>query len=267
MVNVTIKGDYAGKGKRKAPGQGYRRFAKAKKAQTRVGYATVARTRGVYARGEMKYYDTELTSTAINASTDWTATEFNPDVPNATSTLCAPAVGSAINQRIGREIKIHKLKINYSISVDPQATVTSADHGCQVRILVVQDMQTNAAQAQGETIMSAPATANSRHAALSYMSLANLGRFKVLKDKNIILQNPNSAALNATANNNQMGLVHVGKMHFSFKTPISIRFNAANTANGAIADIVDNSFCVYATCNVADLVPQLVYQARASYKE
>ena len=267
MVNVTIKGDYAGKGKRKAPGQGYRRYAKAKKAQTRVGYATVARTRGVYARGEMKYYDTELTTTAINASTNWTATEFNPDVPNATSTLCAPAVGSAINQRIGREVKVHKLKINYSISVSPQGTVTSGDEGCQVRLMVVQDMQTNAAQAQGEQIMQVPVTANSRHPPLSFMSLTNLGRFKVLKDKNIILQNPNSAALNATANNQQQGLVHVGKMHFTFKTPISVRFNATNTANGAIADIVDNSFCVYATANTVDLIPSLVYQARASYKE
>ncbi len=268
MVNVTIKGDYAGRGKRKHPtGGGYRRLAKAKKAQTRAGYATVARTRGVYARGEMKYYDTELTDTVINASADWTATEFNPDVPNATSTLVAPAVGSAINQRIGREVKLYKLNINYTIHCPQQTGITSADAGCQVRIMVVQDMQTNAAQAQGEDIMQQPVTANSRHPPLSFMSLKNLGRFKVLKDKNVILQNPNSAATSTTANNAQMGLVHVGKMHFTFKTPISVRFNATNTANGAIADIVDNSFCVYATCNTAELVPTLVFQARAYYKE
>ncbi len=262
MVNVTIKGDYSKKRKAATTGGGYRRYASAKKQQ-RMTKQVYARARG----GEMKYYDTELTVTSINASTDWTATEFNPDVPNATSTLCAPAVGSAINQRIGREIKVHRIKINYSISVDPQTTVTTGDHGCQVRLLVVQDTQTNAAQAQGEVIMQVPATANSRHPPLSFMSLVNLGRFNVLHDENIILQNPNSAALNATANNNQAGLVHIGKIFLNFKTPISVRFNATNTANGAIADVVDNSFCVYATANVIDLAPQLVYQARASYKE
>ncbi len=268
MVNVTIKGDYAGKGKRKHPtGGGYRRYAKAKKAQTRVGYATVARTRGVYARGEMKYYDTELTATSINASVDWTGTEFNPDVPNATSTLCAPAVGSAINQRIGREIKLHKLNINYSITAPQQTGVTSGDTPLYIRILVVQDMQTNAAQAQGETIMQVPVTAAAEHPPLSFMSLASLGRFKILKDKTVIMQNPNSAATTATANQAQQGLVHAGKMHFTFKTPISVRFNATNTANGAIADIVDNSFCVYATCNDAALGPLFLYQARAYYKE
>lgn len=88
-------------------------------ARPRSGYATVARTRGVYSKGEMKYFDTERSVTAIPASTDWTATEFPPNVGTPT-TLVVPTVGSAINQRIGREIKVYKIKIRGNITMDPQ---------------------------------------------------------------------------------------------------------------------------------------------------
>ncbi len=259
MVNVTIS-----QKKRKAPttGGGYRRYAAAKKTQVARAMQQ-ARARG----GEMKYYDTELTSSAIPASTDWTATEFNPDVPNATSTLCAPAIGAAINQRIGREVKLHKININWQIQTPTQTGVTAGDFGTNIRLIVVQDMQTNAAQAQGEVIMQQPATASSDHAPNSFMNLANLGRFKIHSDQHLVLENPNAAATTATANQAQQGLLIEGQIRLRFKTPVSIRFNAAATAGGAIADIVDNSFCVYATCSSAGMAPVLVYQARAYYKE
>ncbi len=259
MVNVTIT-----QKKRKAPttGGGYRRFAAAKKQQ-RATRAVYGRARG----GEMKYYDTERTSKAIPASTDWTGTEFNPDVPNATSTLCAPASGSAINERIGRDVKLMKLNINWQIQTPTQTGVTAGDFGTNIRLIVVQDTQTNAAQAQGEVIMQQPATASSDHPPNSFMSLVNLGRFKILSDQHLVLENPNAAATTATANQAQQGLILQGQIRLNFKQPVTIKFNATGTANGAIADIVDNSFSVYATCSSAGMAPVLVYQARAYYKE
>lgn len=213
----------------------------------------------------MKYYDTELTSTTIPASTDWTATEFNPTNPNATSTLAAPAVGSAINQRIGRNVKLHKILIRGQVNTGAQADQTAADAACRVRLLLVHDTQTNGTQAQGEEIMQAPATAAAALATSSFQSLATLGRFRVLKDKMIIIDNPN-ITWDGT-NLEQQGQVRNFKFSYQPRVPIKISFNATNTSGGAIADVVDNSFCMYAICSNAALAPALTYKARAYYKE
>lgn len=234
-------------------------------ASQRAGYSTVPRTRGVYSKGEMKYYDTELTSTAIPASTDWTGTEFNPDTPNATSTLVAPAVGSAINQRIGRNVKLHKIIIRGQVNTAAQADQTATDAASRIRLLLVQDTQTNATQAQGEEIMQAPSTAAAALATSSFASLATLGRFRVLKDKMFVIDNPN-ITWDGT-NLEQQGQVRNFKFSYKPRVPIKVSFNATNTAGGAIADIVDNSFCMYAICSNAGLAPNLTYKARAYYKE
>ena len=63
----------------------------------RVGYQPVARTKGVYGAGEMKYFDTDYIAAVANA-VNWTGTEADPAV---FLTLCVPTVGAAINQRIG----------------------------------------------------------------------------------------------------------------------------------------------------------------------
>lgn len=215
--------------------------------------------------GEMKYFDTERSVTAIPASTDWTATEFPPNVGTPT-TLVVPTVGSAINQRIGREIKLHKLKIRGNIVMDPQTGQSAGDASAQIRVLVVQDMQTNGAQAQGEQIMTDPTAADAKNAISAFQSLDNLGRFRVWKDKTYVIQNPNMANdTGATGGVVQQGLIKPIKFMLNFKNPIPVRFNGTN--GGTIADIVDNSFCVYATCTNAALVPRLTYNARACYKE
>lgn len=228
----------------------------------RAGYTTVARTRGVYGQGEMKYFDTERSVTAIPASVDWTGTEFPPNVGTPT-TLCVPTVGSAINQRIGREVKLYKLKIRGVLSADPQTDQTAADAASLIRLLLVQDKQTNATQAQGEQIMAAPTSADAKMAISSFQSLANFGRFNVWKDKMFKLENPN-ASYDGT-NVEVMGLQRNFKFTITFKKPISIRFNATN--GGTIADIVDNSFCLYAMTTNTSLTPRITYYSRACYKE
>ena len=152
----------------------------------RRDYSTVPRTRGVYAVGEMKYFDTEGSTRAIPASSGWTGTEFPPNVGTPTTLFC-PTVGSAINQRIGRSAKVHCIRIRGTIRIPQQANITSGDQASQIRLLLVQDDQTNAAQAQGEEIMVVPSTATGTVAVNSFMNLSNLGRFKILKDKSYIL--------------------------------------------------------------------------------
>ena len=81
----------------------------------RRGYGTVARTRGVYGSGETKYFDSERTTILLLQSNNWVATEF---VPTGIDCLFAPAEGASIDERIGREVRVQKIKIRGTITTD-----------------------------------------------------------------------------------------------------------------------------------------------------
>ncbi len=144
-----------------------------------------------------------------------------------------------------------------------QVDQTVPDAGVTIRMAIVQDMQTNATQAQGEQVYAAPTTASAFNAVAAYQSLDTLGRFKILKDVYFTMQNPN-ISWDGT-NLEQQGLVRSFAHTVSFKRPVVVNFNATN--GGTIADIVDNSFHVLATASNVDLVPTIVYQARVCYKD
>ena len=236
----------------------------ASKSLRRAGYTTVPRTMGVYAQGEMKYFDTERTATSVSNAGTWNTSMLDPATVN---TLFAPAVGSAINQRIGREVKVHKIKIRGAVQVTAQSGESTADAATQLRLILVQDTQTNAAQMTGNLLMTNAPSAASIGSVNSFQSLANVGRFRVLKDKQFVMMNPNMANdTQATGGLVQQGLIKTFKMTYTPKVPISVRFNATN--GGTIADIVDNSFHVMGLAATgADLAPSLAYICRVSYKE
>jgi len=217
----------------------------------------------------MKYFDSELASTNITASSSsWAGTELDPDtVPVASiDTLFAPTVGSAINQRVGREVKVHKIKVRGIVQVPIQGSVAAGDTPCNVRLILYQDMQTNAAQAQGEQLMRDPTTASALVVNTVFQSLDNFGRFRVLKDKNMAFQNPNIANdTGSTGGIVQQGLIRTFKMNVKFRKPVSVRFNAVS--GGTIADIVDNSFHIIGQCSSASLAPAVAYNCRVCYKE
>ncbi len=73
-----------------------------------VPRSSPAVSRGWAVPGEMKYFDAERANVAIGASVDWTATEVDPATLN---TLFAPVKGTGINNRIGRKVHVHKVKI------------------------------------------------------------------------------------------------------------------------------------------------------------
>lgn len=209
--------------------------------------------------GEMKYFDTFLTATAIPATTDWTGTEFDP----ATFlTLVVPVVGAGVNQRIGKAIKVLKIKVRGAIQSTSQMDQTAGDPAAQVRLILHQDKQTNAAQAQGENVMSTP-SANALVTTNGFQNIDNFGRFQVLADRTIVLENPN-ISWDGT-NLEQQGLITPFKINHTFKKPVVMRFNATN--GGTIADIVDNSFHIIATASNAGLTPTIGYSCRVCYKE
>lgn len=231
-------------------------------------YQTVPRSRGIYSRGEMKYFDSEKSATAVTiVTTTWPAgTIFDPTVTpvNSINTLFCPKDGSAINQRIGREVNVFKIKIRGEVLVAPQAGASTADYGSALRMLLVLDTQTNATQMTSAQLLQDQTAAN--QTLQTWMNLANIGRFRILKDKFMVLE-PKTMAndTGATGGLVQGGLTRLFKMSVRFKKPIKVRFNATN--GGTIADIVDNSFHFVCGTDSTALSPTVNYTCRVSYKE
>jgi hypothetical protein len=234
------------------------------KPYARKGYSTVPRTRGVYAKGEMKYFDSEMDYT-VSASTDWTATEADPTATPvaAINTLFCPTQGAAINQRIGRECFVKKIKINGVVTVATQTNQTAADIAGTLRLILFQDTQTNASQAQGEQLMTAPVGNTAILANSSFQSLNNFGRFKVLKDKRWALAH--SEIVYDGTNVEQSGFHIPFKFVVNYPKGVPVRFNATN--GGTIADIVDNSWHLLAQATEISLAPHVQYQCRVCFRE
>lgn len=224
----------------------------------RRGFSSVARTRGGQVTGEMKYFETEKAFGAIVASASWTGTTIDPATFN---TLIVPVVGSAVNQRVGKGIKVMKIKIRGTIQCPAQTNATVADAPTKCRVMLVQDKQTNSAQMTGTQLMTTQA--NIENSVNAFQNIDNFGRFLVLKDKNYEMQSP-TISFDGT-NLEQSGLLRSFKISHNFKVPVSMRFNATN--GGTIADIVDNSFHLLAITSNTDLAPNIAYACRVGYKE
>ncbi len=243
-------------GPRQRPWQ-RRRFT----AGARAGYRTVARTRGwAGARSEMKYFDTFLAEVAVPNAATWDTTEINPVTFN---TFCVPVKGTGINERIGRKIHIHGIKIRGIIRAAPQVNVTATDAATQIRFVLVVDSQTNATEIKGELVFEGPGVASSRNCVQTYMNLDSLGRFRVLKDKMIVLGNPN-LAYDGT-NMEQNGILRPFKINHKFARPLEVHFNEVN--GGSVAGIVDNNIALLCNESDATLAATILYEARVSYKD
>lgn len=198
-------------------------------------YQTVPRTRGVYSLGEHKYFDQAVNQTVARSST-WTGAMADD---GTALTMFVPTQGAGINQRIGREVNIHKIRVFGYVQLTGGNDLAGQIVFAQgVRVLLAQDMQTNATQMVSQDLMDG-SSANATITA--FQNINNFGRFRVLKDKLLLLQDPNFAhdATTATLSDTN-GLMRPFKFSINFKKPVRVRFNATN--GGTVADIVDNSF-------------------------
>lgn len=242
--------------------------------QQRIGYSSIARTRGAPVTGEMKYFDAELTTATIAAvTTTWVATTMkdpsttiNLGSVGVATPLClfAPTVGAGLNQRIGRQVKKMKVKINALINVPVQAAQGAVDSSTEIRVMLVMDMQTNSSQMTGAQLMNdagAPETTIN-----SFQNPNNFGRFRVLKEKRFSISNLNLAGSPTAGDVIQAGIAKPFKM--SYKWPdggCPVHFNATN--GGTVADIVDNSMHIVAGVNQAGYAPTIAYYSRVCFKE
>lgn len=225
----------------------------------RVGYSSVPRTRGAAVTGEMKYFDTSGAGSLVGVTTDWAGTEVDP----AQLCLFVPQQGAGVNQRIGKSVKLLKLKIRGFISVPVQAAQSGADSSAVIRLIIVQDMQTNSVQMAAEELMSDDSSAN--RTISTFQNTNGFGRFRVLKDRTFDVSNLNLAGSPTSGDVIQAGKVLHFKYTFNFKKPIVVRFNATN--GGTVADIIDNSFHVICGASSIAYAPVLQYTSRCCYKE
>jgi len=197
----------------------------------------------------MKYYDTAFASADVNIANPytWEGTELDPTTTVEGTPvsdplgLCQPKEGTDINQRIGREIEVHRIKIRIN-----RSTID--------RILIVQDTQTNGAQLNGEDVMTAfPSATYNDSAIAGFPNVSNLHRFKILVDQD-------SVVFKQLAQN-----VIFTFIIYDFKTPVRVRFNGTNS--GTITDVIDNSFHVIGNDISSGSADPLYYACRVCYKD
>lgn len=207
---------------------------------------------------ERKYYTASrngLALTDLTTNDDWTGTEADIATTNC---LFAPVTGDDFNNRDGRKVQVIAIKIRGFVEADAQTNQTTADQSCMIRMLLLVDKQTNATQFNGEDVLSGQTNTRCINA---FQNPAFFGRFKVLKDKQFILQNP-SMTFDGT-NVEQSGVRRMFKITHKFRKPMVVHFNATN--GGTVADIIDNSFHIMAGYDQGGLNPSLTYTVRTTF--
>lgn len=177
--------------------------------------------------------------------------------------LCAPTVGAALNQRVGRKITVRKIKVHGHIAIPAQAAQAAADSACKIRIVLVQDQQTNAGQmTSAQLFQDATAAATTIN---TFQNPNNFGRFRVLKDKMLAISNLNMAGSPTAADIIQGSYRLNFKFNVNFRLPVEVHFNAVN--GGTVLDIVDNSFHLLCGVDSVSYAPTINYYSRVCYKD
>lgn len=183
--------------------------------------------------------------------------------PAGIGCLFYPVPGTGINERIGRRVAVHSLKIRGEIeipNINDAAVGTQAMAGLLCRLIVCIDKQTNAVQMNSQNLIESGAA---NLAWDMFQATAAFGRFRILKDKRVKIVNPNFGADLAAYDRN--GLTYPFEYIFKFRKPIHVHYNA--TAGGTVADIVDNSFHIMCAANNINANPTIQYKARICYTD
>jgi len=205
---------------------------------------------------ERKYFDTDRAANVAVLSTDWSGTLANPTSLN---TLFCPSLGTAVYQRIGRQVNVARLAIRGNVGLSSfYASGLSPKPGYLVRVLVFIDQQTNGVIASAPQVINSASTTDPVD---MFQNYDTFGRFKVLKDVTFKFYYP-SVFVDSTSTNFN-GMTQTFHWEFKFNPPLRIRFNGNN--NGTVADIIDNSFNIMAGTTAAASQAFLDFKCRTVY--
>lgn len=249
--------------KRKTPYGGfvpYKRPLKKRRIYNPRPRSFVPRTMGPFANTENKYFDQYVSATAIAEGTSWANTTLDPTTFNSLGTV---QQGDDIGQRTGRRIEIYKIAIRGVIetaALTDQADVIASP---AVRLIFVQDKQTNGVQLDGTDVMAAPSTATVPLTFCTFRSLATLGRFVIHKDiilRPRIVTVGTDGASTLSENVSQMPF----KMNIKFRKPVQQHYADANST---VASMVDHSFHLLGTKSGTGFAHTISYQTRVYFKD
>lgn len=194
---------------------------------------------------ELKYQDLVVgAGPARSIPATWALSRVDPTTFDC---LVVPQQGNSQITRIGRQVTIKSVTVKGAVTVNwDTGSATAADddwNSVAIKVLMVMDTQTNGAVAAGNLIMDEQT--EDKNNTLSFRDLENSRRFKILATKTFIFTPPQGRG-NATASQvmNQQARPFV----FSHKCNTLINFI---TSTGAVADISDNSFHMYAVLDDA----------------
>lgn len=202
---------------------------------------------------ERKYFDSTRTVLALADGSIAAVASAEMD-PATLNCLFAPTQGDDFNNRQGRKLQVLGLKIRATINVAAQVNQTTADVAPTVRIMLIQDKQTNTAQLNSEDVILTSGVYGS-------LNPAFFGRFRVLRDKWFNLPYP-PMSFDAT-NIEQSGYQRKLKLKIKFRKPVMVHYNSTN--GGTVADIVDNSFHVLGWTTDTTLAPSIAYMCRTTF--
>jgi len=218
-----------------------------------------SRREPVYRRAlpETKYFDTSFGTNGVATSGDWTGSEVpctNYIQSDGTtlgvygdSALIPSAVGSGYGQIIGSHYRMKKLRARGVILPTLASDQADVPAAASVRLVLVQDLQPNGAQAQGEDVFPDMGTAVQDNFSFLAMAGGAGGRFRILKDEWLMLNPAVTATDGASTNSNVRGAAHFSWQYKPTK-PIDIRIKA-NSATPTVASLSDVNIFMLAHSN------------------
>lgn len=197
--------------------------------------------------GETKYFDTSFQQSPIASAADWTGTEVpctnyiqsdGTTVGSYTASALIPSAnGAGYGQVVGSKYSIKKIRVRGQVvaaALPDQADVPAMQ---TVRLVLVEDLQPNGAQAQGEDVFTDLGGAAQVQYSFLAMAAGAGGRFRILKDEILTLQ-PASSGTDGTNTNSVVleGATFNWTWAPKKSVPVRIKANASSPAVAALSD-------------------------------
>lgn len=211
---------------------------------------------------ETKFFDTS--NVEANLGTDIATGEKDPATLDCIS---CPAQGDGEQDRDGKKIVITSVHVNGIVNLDADnANSGTIEVAPVVMVALVQDTQTNGAQADSSLVFKNTST-NAKLCSSPMRNLQYNNRFKVLSVWRYAFPAP-AIMYNSDAANSGLVPTYVYpgvNQRFSFNKKVRIPVNFTGTSS-VIANVVDNSLHIIAYVSHTTRTPQLSYNARIRFQ-
>lgn len=205
---------------------------------------------------ETKYFDTTFNAVIANAA-DWTGTEVpmtsyiqSDGTTVGAYTDCAiipSAIGAGYGQVNGNKYYIKKIRIKGELNAAILSDQADVPTSSMVRITVVQDLQPQGAQIQGEQIFTDLGSVAAVNHSFLAMAAGSGGRVRILKDKMFVLD-PTVAGTDGASTNSCARQNKLFKFSISFKKPLQVILKASS-ATPTVASLSNHNIFILAHSN------------------